>query len=328
MDSDSFRRHGHELVDWIADYMKEIRSYPVRSQVKPREIYNQLPDQPNDQSESFNEIFKDFIDVIIPGITHWQHPNFHAYFQANSSPPSILAEMLIATLNPIGFSWITSPAATELEQKVMEWLRDMLGLDPNFKGVIQDTASSSSLVALLTAREKHSNYSINQNGFNDGNYRIYASTQAHSSIEKGVKIAGFGKSALQLIPVDENYAIIPEELEKSIISDKKAGYIPLLVVGVTGTTGSTALDPLDKLADICQRHNLWFHVDAALAGSALILPEMRWIAKGVEKADSFVFNPHKWLFTNFDCSAYFVKDHEALVKNICLKPRIFENRRR
>ncbi len=320
MKNDEFRKYAHEFVDWIADYFENIDDRRVTSEVKPHEIYEQLPDSPPDKGEPIENIMEDFNNIIMPGMTHWQSPSFHAYFPANNSYPSILAEMLTAGLGAQCMMWQTSPAAAELEEKVTDWLRDMLGLPTAFHGVIQDTASTATLVSLLTAREKFTDYNVNETGFQHNKFRIYCSGEAHSSIEKAVKIAGFGRNNLVKISVDENYALIPEELEKSIIEDKEKGLVPLCVIAAFGTTGSTAVDPLKPIGEICQKHNLWFHVDAAYIGSAMILPEMKQYMEGAELADSFVFNPHKWMMTNFDCSAYFVKDKESLVRTFEIMP--------
>jgi len=326
MNSNDFRKYGHEFVDWMADYFENIERFPVVSEIKPGEIFNQLSERAPTRGESMDDIMKDFADIIMPGMTHWQNPSFHAYFPANNSYPSVLAEMLTATLGAQCMVWQTSPAAAELEEKVMIWLRDMLGLSSEFSGVIQDTASAATLVALLTAREKLSDYKINKHGFDNSNYRIYCSVEAHSSIEKAVKIAGFGSDNLVTIEVDENFAIIPEELEAAVIRDKENGFVPLCIIGAFGTTGSTAVDAIKPLGEIAHKYDLWYHVDAAYIGSAMILPEMRHYLEGVEMIDSFVFNPHKWLMTNFDCSAYFVKDQEALIRTFEIMPEYLKTK--
>ncbi len=314
INSQDFRKYAHEFVDWMADYLESVEKLPVKSQVSPGDIYRQIPDNPPAEGESMDKIFRDFKQIILPGMTHWQSPNYFAYFTANSSYPSLLAEMLTSTMAAQCMVWETSPAAAELEEKVLNWLRDMIGLPEMFEGVIQDTASTATLVALLTAREKYTSYRINEIGFQANNYfRIYCSSEAHSSIEKAVKITGFGRRALVKVECDETLAINPESLLNCIKDDIRSGYIPLCVVAALGTTGTLAIDPLQPLADICKEYDLWLHVDAAFAGTALVLPEQRWMIKGIEQVDSFVFNPHKWMFTNFDCSAYFVKDTEALV---------------
>lgn len=318
---DEFKKYAYEFIDWIVDYYKNIESFPVKSQVKPKEIYDKIPDAPPDNPETIDEIFKDFKEIIMPGITHWQSPNFYAYFPANSSYPSMLAEMLTTALGVQGMKWETSPAATELEERVMNWLKGMIGIPESFSGVIQDTASTSTLASIICAREKFSGFRINQNGFKDfEGLRLYCSTETHSSIEKAVKIAGIGKDNLVKLGVDDEYRMKTDELENAIIKDTEKGFKPFCVVAALGTTGSTAVDPLDEISAICKKYNLWLHVDAAFAGSALILPEYRWMLNGVEQADSFVFNPHKWLFTNFDCSAYFVKEKEYLVRTFEIIP--------
>ncbi len=327
MNSEEFRATAHQFVDWMADYLDHIETYPVRSPLKPGEIISQLPENPPQQPESMDTIMKDFKDIILPGMTHWQHPCFFAYFNANNSFPSILAEMLTATMGAQCMSWVTSPAATELEERVMQWLGKMIGLPGDFTGVIQDTATSASLCAILTAREKISNFRSNEEGlFDSSRLAVYCSSEAHSSIEKDVKIAGLGRNNLRKIPVDHEYAMNPDALEAAIKSDIHAGITPLAVVAAVGTTGSTALDPIRKIGKICRQYKTWLHIDAAYAGTALLLPEKRWMIEGIEMADSFVFNPHKWMFTNFDCSAYFVKDREALIRTFEILPEYLKTR--
>lgn len=327
MDHDEFRKYAHKVVDWMADYLETVEKYPVKSQVKPKDIIKKLPLNAPIKGENFEKIFADFEEIILPGITHWQSPNFFAYFPANSSHPSILAEMLMTTLGAQCMSWVTSPAATELEERVMEWLRDMIGLPKDFSGVIQDTASTSTTCSLLTAREQITNYEINSSGMNDkGILTVYCSSETHSSIEKAVKIIGLGKENLRKIAVDEKYAMDPKVLEETIESDINNNMKPTAVVATIGTTGSTAIDPLKQIGEVCSKYNIWLHVDAALAGTALILPEYRWMIEGIENADTLVFNPHKWMFTNFDCSAYFVKDPEALVRTFEILPEYLKTK--
>ncbi len=319
--SEEFRKYAHEFVDWMADYLESVEKLPVKSQVKPGEIFARIPDRPPEKGESMSRIFGDFQQLILPGMTHWQSPNYFAYFTANSSYPSVLAEMLTATLAAQCMVWETSPAAAELEEKMMNWLREMTGLPGTFEGVIQDTASTATLVALLTAREKATAFRINEEGFQgEQAFRVYCSSEAHSSIEKAVKMAGFGRVNLVKVEVDEALAIRPEKLEEAVVRDLEQGHLPLCVVAAIGTTGTVAIDPLERLAGICRRHRIWLHVDAAYAGTALVLPEHRWMIRGIEDVDSFVFNPHKWMFTNFDCSAYFVKDTEALIRTFEILP--------
>lgn len=326
INSIEFRKQAHDLVDWIADYLENVDKYPVKSKVNPGEIFDQMPLSPPDKPEDMQKVFSDFQSIIMPGITHWQSPNFFAYFPANSSYPSLLAEMLTATLGAQCMVWETSPAAAELEEKVLDWLKLMTGLPKSFHGVIQDTASTATLTALLTAREKITGFAINEDGFSDNDYRIYCSTETHSSIEKGVKIAGFGRKSLVKVAVDENYRMDPITLKRAIEEDLQENLKPLCIVATLGTTGSTAIDPLADIADIASEYNIWLHVDAAFAGTALLLDEYKWMLEGIDMVDSFVFNPHKWMFTNFDCSAYFVKDKEALIKTFSINPEYLKTK--
>jgi aromatic-L-amino-acid decarboxylase len=318
-DIELFREFGYKFVDWVADYLSGLENFPVRSQVQPGDIRSQLPEGPPNQAETIERIFHDFKEIILPGITHWQHPSWFAYFPANNSPPSILAELLTAGIGAQCMIWQTSPAAAELEEVVLEWLRQMIGLPEGMTGVIQDTASTATLVALLTAREKATNFEANLKGLKQP-LMVYASEETHSSIEKGVKIAGYGRENLRTIPTDESFAMIPTKLEDAVKEDKKKGLQPACVVATLGTTSSAAVDPLAPIGEICRRQDLWLHVDAAYAGTAAILPEKRWIIEGAENVDSFVFNPHKWMLTNFDCSAYFVKDPGALIRTFEIHP--------
>ena len=299
--------------------MDQVETYPVVPAVKPGEIKSQIPASPPLAKEPIETIIADFRDLILPGITHWQHPGWFAYFPANNSPPSVLAELLTAGLGAQCMIWQTSPAAAELEELVMQWLREMLNLPEDMAGCIQDTASTATLCALLTARETATGYTSNREGFRHP-LTVYSSEETHSSIEKGVKIAGLGSEAIRWIATDDNFAMIPQALEKQIIEDKESGRRPCCVVATIGTTSSTAIDPLEDIGRICRRHDVWLHVDAAFAGTAAICPEMRHILNGIEYADSFVFNPHKWMLTNFDCSAYFVKDPGALVQTFEIHP--------
>ena len=329
MTTEEFRKHAHELVDWMAGYMDNIEKYPVKSSVKPGDIFNQLPDDPPVKPESFDALMKDFEEIIMPGISHWQSPNFFAYFPANTSPPSILAEMIISTISAQCMIWETSPAATELEEKMMIWLRDLIKLPKNFEGVIQDTASTSTLAAILTAREKATDFLINEEGaVNSVTLRVYCSGQTHSSVEKAVKISGIGRKNLVKIPVRKDFTIDVQKLREAVDSDKKAGFRPCCVIATLGTTGTTAIDPLKAIGRICAENGIWLHVDAAMGGTALILPEYQWMLDGREYIDSFVFNPHKWMFTNFDCSAYFVKHPSYLIKTFEILPEYLKTRTR
>lgn len=328
MDSKEFRKQAHQMVDWMADYFENITNYPVKSSVKPQEILQQLPDKAPQEGESMDKIFNDFLNIILPGMTHWQHPNFLAYFPANTSYASILGEMITATLGAQCMIWDTSPAAAELEQRVTEWLRDAMQLPEYFSGVIQDTASTATLTALITAREKFSNFQINEHGLRNDLLRVYCSEEAHSSVEKAVKIMGLGRQSLVKINTDSHLAMSAESLQLALEEDLKKGYKPFCVVAAIGTTGTTAVDPLQKIAKLCQSHNIWLHVDAAYAGPLLLLPEFQWMIEGIGQVDSLVFNAHKWLFTNFDCSIYFVKDKDSLIKSFEILPEYLKTNSR
>jgi aromatic-L-amino-acid decarboxylase len=328
MNAEEFRKHGHQVVDWVADYLENIEQYPVKSQVNPGDIAAALPMLPPEQGEPFEQLLSDVEEKILPGITHWQHPNFHAYFNANGSYASILAELITAAIGAQCMIWETSPAAAELEERVMEWLINMSGLPQNWDGVIQDTASTGTLVSILTAREKITRFNINNRGFSNEKLRIYCSDQTHSSIDKSVKIAGIGLDNLVKIPVDDEMALLPYLLEEAIKTDLALGKIPCCIITTLGTTGTTAMDPLEAIADIAIKYNVWHHVDAAYAGAAFVLPEYRHFLKGIEKADTYLFNPHKWMFTNFDCTAYFVKDKEALIQTFQILPEYLKTNTR
>lgn len=321
MDRKSFRQNAHQLVDWMADYLEEVEAFPVRSQVQPGEIEQKLPASPPMEGEAFEDIFKDFQSIVMPGITHWQHPKFFAYFPGNSSPPSILAEMLTATLGSNAMLWQTSPAATEVEIRVIEWLRQACGLDDGWAGSIQTTASEASLSALLMAREQVTNFQANEHGIDAGKtLRVYVSAEAHSSIEKDAKIAGYGAQNVVKVPVDSDFSLDFEALKSLIDADRAAGFTPTCVIATLGATGTGGIDPLKDIAGYCRAENIFLHVDAAWAGSALLLPEWQWMADGADGADSFVFNPHKWLMTNFDCSVHFVRNKQALIQTFSILP--------
>lgn len=327
MDAEEFRKHAHVMVDWMADYMTSVEDLPVRAQTAPGEIAAGLPASPPESGEPMDEIFADFKSKVLPGITHWQHPNFFAYFPANSSPPSVLAEMLTASLGAQCMLWQTSPAATEMETLMLEWLRQMTGLPEGLHGVIQDSASGAILCALLTAREKATGWKANAEGMASSVPLVaYTSEQAHSATEKGAKIAGYGKANVRLIETDDTFAMRPDALRAAIEEDLAAGRVPACVVASMGTTGVGAMDPLRAIGEVCREHDVFFHVDAAWGGSALILPEERWMSDGIELADSLVFNPHKWLMTNFDCSAHYVKDPDALIRTLSILPEFLKSR--
>jgi aromatic-L-amino-acid/L-tryptophan decarboxylase len=315
MRPEEFRRHAHALVDWMADYLRDVGTFPITPDVAPGDIRARLPDDPPLDAEPFEALFDDFRRIIVPGMTHWNHPGWFAYFPCNNSPASILGEMLTATMGAQGMSWATSPAATELEQVVMDWLRQMIGLPPAYAGVIQDTASTATLVALLTARERATGGRSGAGGVAAAGapLTVYASREAHSSVDKAVKLAGYGLDLLRHVETDASFALRPDALARALEADRAAGLRPTCVVATAGTTSSTAIDPLRPIAELCRRHGAWLHVDAAYAGAAAIVPELRPLFDGMEQADSIVFNPHKWLLTNFDCTAYFVRDPAALV---------------
>jgi len=325
--SENFIEDSAEIMQWIDHYLNQISDFPVKSQVVPGTIYKQIPAHPPQNSESLEQILKDLDEIIMPGITHWQHPNFHAYFPANSSVESLLAEFITSAIGAQCMIWDTSPAAAELEQRMMEWLRESMGIPSGYEGVIQDSASSASLVALLTAREVGSGFSSNEEGV-PNNLRVYCSMETHSSIEKAVGVCGIGKKNLVKIEVDERLRMDPEILDLQIKADLEKGHKPCAVVAAIGTTGTVAVDPLKEIAAICKKYGIWLHVDAAYAGTALLLPEYRWMIEGIEQVDSFVFNPHKWMFTNFDCSVYFVKSAELLIKTFEVLPEYLKTKSR
>jgi len=331
MTPDEFRLHGHSVVDWIADYYSRIESFPVLSRVEPGQIRASLPLNPPDNGQPFPTILADIEKLILPGVTHWQSPNFFAFFPSNVSGPSILGDLLSSGLGVQGMLWATSPACTELETHVLDWLVHMLDLPQKFLstasggGVIQDTASSASLCALLAARERATNFASNARGC-DGTLVAYTSSQAHSSLEKDVQIAGIGRKRLRLIEADEKFAMRPEALARQIAEDRRAGLVPFFVCATVGTTSSNALDPVAAIGTICRENNLWLHVDAAMSGTAALCPEFRHIHEGLELADSYCFNPHKWMFTNFDCDCFYVADRKALIQTLSVLPEYLRNK--
>lgn len=327
MNPEEFRKFGHQLIDWIADYRAGVGDFPVRSHVEPGDVRAQLPDAPPLQPQPFEDIFKDLEQILLPGLSHWQHPNFFGYFPSNGELSSVLGDYLSTGLGVLGLSWQSSPTLTELEELVTDWMRQMLGLSEAWNGVIQDTASTSTLVALLCARERASDYSLAQGGLQERDHPlvVYVSKHSHSSVEKAALLAGFGRANLHAISTDENYAMKAEALEQAIRADLERGLVPCAVVGTTGTTTTTALDPIGAIAEVAHRHGLWLHVDAALAGSAMILPECRWMWEGIEGADSLVLNPHKWLGAAFDCSLYYVRDPQHLVRVMSTNPSYLQS---
>jgi len=330
MNPEEFREHGHAVVDWIADYYKRIESFPVLSQVQPGEIRASLPAQAPRQGEAFETILGDVEKLILPGVTHWQSPNFFAYFPSNASGPAILGDLLSSGLGVQGMLWATSPACTELETLVLDWLVPALGLPEKFLstksggGVIQDTASSAILCALLTARERATNFLSNQAGV-QGKLCAYTSTQAHSATEKAIRIAGVGRDSLRLIATDEKFALDANALTSAMEDDRKAGFTPFFVCATVGTTSSNAIDPLPQIGPICRKFGAWLHVDSAMSGTAALCPEFRYIHNGMEHADSYCFNPHKWMFTNFDCDCFYVADRAALIRTMSILPEYLRN---
>ncbi|MEZ4702683.1 MAG: pyridoxal-dependent decarboxylase [Rhodothermales bacterium] len=330
MTPDEFRAHGRAVIDWIADYYERIESFPVLSQVEPGAIRAGLPAQPPESGEPFERMMGDLERLILPGITHWQSPNFFAFFPANASGPAILGDLLASGLGVQGMLWATSPACTELETHVMDWLVEMLGLPAAFSsagaggGVIQDTASSAVLCALLAGREQATRHATNERGC-DGTLTVYTSRHAHSSIEKAAKIAGIGRANVRLIDADDTFAMRPDALERQIAQDRADGFTPCFVAATVGTTSSTAIDPVARIGAVCARERIWLHVDAAMLGTAAVCPEYRWIHDGLEGADSYCFNPHKWMLTNFDCSAFFVRDRKALIDTFSILPEYLRN---
>ena len=308
------------VTEWLNAYYKELDSFPVRSQVRPGDVYQAFSDKPPVHPVHADVLFRTLDEVIRPGMTHWQHPRFFAFFPGNTSFPSIAGEMLTAGMAAQCMMWETSPAAAELEQRTLEWCRDLLGLPRDWEGAIQDTASTATLTALITAREWKSGYRISRRGFDGTAYRVYASAQAHSSVEKAVRMAGFGTDNLVRVPVDAQLAMRPDALEAMIEADIRQGYLPVAVVSTLGTTATGAMDPIGEISRIAGRYGIWHHVDAAYAGTALMLDEYAHLREGLEGADSFVFNPHKWMFVQFDCSCYYVREPELLLRAMSINP--------
>lgn len=328
MDAQEFRRYGYQLIDWVADYREGLVRRPVMSQVQPGEIRAALPDHPPQHGGRMDQALAALDRDVMPGITHWNHPSFFAYFPSNTSYASILADLVASGLGVQGMSWQTSPAATEVEEVVMDWLRQMVGLSPAFTGVVHDTASTATFTALLCAREKVSGFSQNGEGLQSGESPlvVYASDQGHSSIEKAALLAGFGKAHLRLIPTDDRHALRLDLLEAALAQDVEMGLRPCALVACIGTTGTTAVDPLARMADLAERHGMWLHVDAAMAGTAMVLPECRTHWEGIERADSLVFNPHKWMGVGFDFSAYYVRDPQHLIRVMSTNPSYLQTK--
>ncbi|MFA7420449.1 MAG: pyridoxal-dependent decarboxylase [Melioribacteraceae bacterium] len=325
MPSGEFKEVGKRLIDWSADYLENIEKYPVLSNVKPGDVKSKLPHSPPQKGESFDQIISDLDSIIMPGVTHWQHPNFMAYFASSASGPGILADIISSSLNVNGMVWKSCPSVTELEQTVLIWYREMLGLPENFKGIIYDTASVSTLHGVACARE-YAGVNIREKGMSGApKLRMYCTEHAHSSVDKAALMLGFGLDGIKKIPVDENFAMVPSELEKAIAEDRASGIVPCCVVATVGTTSTTAVDPIDKIGEICTKENIWFHVDCAYAGVTAMLPEMKKYFAGIENADSIVSNPHKWLFVPIDLSTFYTRKPEILKRAFSLVPEYLKS---
>jgi aromatic-L-amino-acid decarboxylase len=327
MTPEEFRAVGHRLIDWIADYRTRAADLPVMARTAPGEVKARLPATPPERPEGFDAIFRDLERAVMPGLSHWQHPRFFGYFPSNGDLASVLGDYLSTGLGVLGLTWQASPALTELEEVVTDWLRQMTGLSAAWSGVIQDTASTSTLVALLCARERTSGFGLARGGLQaeERPLVVYTSDQSHSSVMKAATLAGFGRDNVRLVAHDDAFALRPAALTDAIRRDLAEGRKPCAVVATTGTTTSTALDPVGAMAEIAREHGLWLHVDAAMAGSAMILPECRWMWDGIEGADSLVLNPHKWLGAAFDCSVYFVRDPEHLIRVMSTSPSYLQS---
>ena len=323
MPADEFRRHGHELIDWIADYFEHIDDLPVLAQVEPGELKSQLPTSPPEKGESMEAILADVDRLIVPALTHWSHPSFFAYFATSTSAPGIFGELLSAAFDVKSMLWRTSPASTELEEVTLDWLRQMTGIDAGMSGIIYDTASVSSMHAIAAAREGVE-LRIREEGMSGRDdlplLRVYASEQAHSSIDKGIITLGLGQRALRKIPTDSEFRMDAKALAEAIDEDKRNGAMPFCVVATAGTTSTSSIDPIPEIVPLCEQHAMWLHVDAAYAGSAAIVAEMRHVLNGCERADSLVMNPHKWLFTPFDLSVLFCRHMDLLRRAFSLVP--------
>jgi len=327
MTPEEFRRRGHEIIDWLADYHAKIADYPVQPATQPGDVKAMLPTVPPVDAEDFDRIIADLDSVVLPNISHWQHPRFFGYFPSNSLGSGILGDLVSGGLGVVGLSWQSSPAVTEIEEVTVDWFRQMVGLSSAWFGVINDTASTSTLVALLCAREKTTGFSLAREGLQAEQrpLTIYTSGSAHSSVEKAALLAGFGRKNVRMVDVDANFAMLPMALEKAIDADIRSGFTPCAIVAAVGGTATVSIDPVSKIADIARRHGLWLHVDAAMAGNAMILPELRWMWEGIEDADSVVINAHKWLGVPFDCSLYFVRDEPHLLRVMSADPSFLQS---
>jgi aromatic-L-amino-acid decarboxylase len=322
MTPEEFRKYGHAIVDWIADYRASLEKLPVMARTEPGAVKAMLPASPPQAPEAFDAILADLDRVVLPNLSIWQHPRFFGYFPANSSLASVLGDYVSTGLGVLGLNWQASPAMTEVEDVVTGWMRQMVGLSGAWSGVIQDTASTSTLVALLCARERTTGYGLARGGLQaeDKPLVVYVSAHSHSSVDKAALLAGFGRENVRLVPHDDAYGMRADALDAAIRGDLAAGRTPCAVVATTGTTTTTAIDPVGPIAAVAQAHGMWLHVDAAMAGSAMILPECRWMWEGIEGADSIVLNPHKWLGATFDCSIYLVREAEHLIRVMSTSP--------
>ncbi|MFL7892974.1 MAG: aspartate aminotransferase family protein, partial [Anaerolineales bacterium] len=322
MTPEEFKKYGYQIIDWIADYREKVGDYPVMSTIQPGSIRAALPQAPPESPEPFEGVIADLDELILPGVTHWNHPDYFAYFPSNASLPSVLGDLLCSGIGGIGLNWQSMPVLTEMEETVCDWMRQMVGLSPAWEGVIQDSASTSTLVALLCARERASNHSQVCAGLQGepAALVVYASDQGHSSVKKAALLAGFGLDNLRTVKTDQNFAMDVDSLKEAIEADLAKGLKPCAVVATTGTTSTTALDPIERIAQLTQHYGIWLHVDAAMAGSAMILPEYRWMWQGIEGADSLVFNPHKWLGVVFDTSLFYIRDSEHLIRVMSTNP--------
>ncbi|MCX6519471.1 MAG: pyridoxal-dependent decarboxylase [Actinobacteria bacterium] len=332
MNADEFRQQGKALIDWVADYLETVESRPVTSSVQPGDVRAQLPEHPPTEAEPFAAVLADMDRVIVPGLTHWQHPNFFAFFPGNSSYASILGELASAGLGVQGMSWVTSPACTEVETLMMDWMVDLLGLPERFRstserggGVIHGSASEATLASILAARWRVSNGSINRLG--DTTHLVaYATSQAHSSIEKGLRIAGIGTEQLRIVAHDEQFAMRPDAFAEQVAADLAAGLTPFWVCCSRGTTSSMAFDPTAAIAPIAHEHGMWVHVDAAMSGIAALAPELRWVNDGLDQADSYCTNPHKWMGVVFDCDLFYTADRAALLGALSILPEYLRSK--
>lgn len=322
MDPEEFRRLAHTIVDWIADYRRDVARRPVQTTVQPGDVLSRLPTAPPERPEGFEVVLRDLEQVLLPACSHWQHPEFFAYFPSNGDLAAVLGDFLSSGLGVLGLAWQSAPALTELEQRATDWLRQLCGLAADWRGVLQDTASTSSLLALACARERSTGHGQTRTGMQHGEAPlvVYTSREAHSSVAKAALLVGFGREHVRSIDVDDARALCPDALAAAIAADRAAGLRPCAIVATTGTTATTAMDPIAACATLAREHGLWLHVDAAMAGAAMLLPECRPLWHGIDAADSLVINPHKWLGATFDCSAYFVRDPQHLVRVMSTNP--------